>query len=66
VEVKRGDKFEHGLEKPLFDARLAGSGYDVSNDGRFLIPVQTDPGGGIPLNLIVNWPALLKKGATDR
>jgi hypothetical protein len=62
VEVKRGDKFETGRTKPLFDSRIAGSGYDLSKDGRFLIPIQTNPVGDVPLTLIVNWPALLKKG----
>jgi len=43
VDVKPGAKFEPGLPKPLFDVRISADGYyDVSKDGRFLIPAQIE------------------------
>jgi Tol biopolymer transport system component len=61
VEVKAGPKFEPGVPKPLFDVRLAGAGYDVSKDGRFLIPTQVEQGGTVLITVVVNWTAGLKK-----
>jgi len=63
VEVKGGAKFEAGLPKPLFDARIAGGGtwFDVSKDGRFLIPVQPEQAANAPMTVVVNWTAALKK-----
>jgi Tol biopolymer transport system component len=53
--------------RELFDLRAVAraniSPYSVAPDGkRFL--VQTPAGGRQPLEVVVNWPALLKKGAT--
>jgi hypothetical protein len=44
VEIKAGAKFDVGIPKPLFDVRLAtgNSNFDVSADGRFLIPVAAE------------------------
>jgi len=63
VEVKAGAKFEAGVPKPLFDAHFPGglAWYDVSNDGRFLIPVQLEQSANAPMTVVVNWPAGLKK-----
>ncbi|HSR07214.1 MAG TPA: hypothetical protein VLM42_08700 [Bryobacteraceae bacterium] len=61
VAVKTGPKFEAGVPKPLFDARLAGNGFDVSKDGRFLIPTQIEQAGSAPINVVINWTAGLKK-----
>jgi Tol biopolymer transport system component len=64
VSVKIGDKFEAGTPKALFDTRI-GTGilnhFDVSKDGRFLIPTQTESVVDSPLTVIVNWPKLLKR-----
>jgi hypothetical protein len=64
-DVKGGAKFEAGVPKPLFDAHY-GAGvngwYDVSKDGRFLIPVQAErAAAGVPMTVVVNWTAGLKK-----
>jgi hypothetical protein len=40
VEVKSSAKFEAGVRKALFEARFGGRSYDVSRDGRFLIPAD--------------------------
>jgi Tol biopolymer transport system component/predicted Ser/Thr protein kinase len=63
VEVKGGTKFEAGLPKPLFDARVPvfQAWYDVSKDGRFLIPVPLEPSANTPMTVVINWTAALKK-----
>jgi Tol biopolymer transport system component len=62
VEVKAGPKFERGVPKSLFETRLPINGrYDVSKDGRFLVPTLLDSGGTVSMTAIVNWAAGLKK-----
>ena len=64
VEVAAGAKFEAGVPKQLFDSHFAGgitSWYDVSEDGRFLIPVQLEQSANAPMTVVVNWTAGLKK-----
>jgi hypothetical protein len=63
VDVVSGAKFQAGLPKSLFDARLPGANnwYDVSRDGRFLIPVQLEQPANAPMTVVVNWTAGLKK-----
>jgi hypothetical protein len=51
------------VPKPLFDVRLAGGvnpWFDVSKDGRFLIPVPEQTANA-PMTVVVNWQAGLKK-----
>jgi hypothetical protein len=62
VEVKAGATLQAGVPKPLFDARLdsRNATFEVSNDGRFLIPVEADQ-PAVPLTVILNWPEMLKK-----
>ena len=69
AEVKNGgDKFEAGVPKPLFDVRISrivGGGtnpwFDVTKDGRFLIPTVLEQAGATPITVVVNWTAGLKK-----
>ena len=66
VEVKSGQndkaKFETGGPKPLFDTHLGNAEwYDVGRDGRFLIPTQSETTGNVPLTVVINWTAGLKK-----
>jgi Tol biopolymer transport system component/predicted Ser/Thr protein kinase len=43
------------------------SPYDVTADGqRFLVRATPEKGAALPLTVIVNWPALLKKGAESQ
>jgi len=55
---------EIGNAQPLFELRLAASPgyrYDVARDGkRFLVDTQK-LGSSVPLELVVNWVADLKK-----
>ena len=62
VSGGNGAKFEFSTPKPLFDSRISGSpfdAYDVSKDGRFLMPVQTQRASS-PITVLVNWAAGLK------
>jgi eukaryotic-like serine/threonine-protein kinase len=62
VEIDGGPKLVRGTPKPLFETHLPTNGrYDVSRDGRFLIPTQIESTGSVPLTVIVNWTASLKK-----
>jgi Tol biopolymer transport system component len=64
VDVKTGAKFQAGTPKSLFDSRIGGDAlnlFDVSKDGRFLIPQQPEQSASSPLTVVLNWPALLKK-----
>jgi Tol biopolymer transport system component len=63
VELREGTKFDPGSPKPLFDAKLdtQGGTFDVSPDGRFLIPTQVAESTTPPINIVVNWTAGLKK-----
>ncbi len=62
VDIKGGSKFEAGIPKSLFDTRLGTSTwFDVSKDGRFLLPVQTGRPASVPITVFVNWTAGLKK-----
>jgi len=62
VEVKNdGKKLQAGVPRPLFEVREADQ-FDVGKDGRFLIHVPQDQAGGsVPLTVVVNWQAALKK-----
>ena len=63
VDVNAGASFEAGVPKPLFDSRLgAGNAtFDVSKDGRFLIPARVEEAGSEPITVVINWTAGLKK-----
>jgi Tol biopolymer transport system component len=64
AEVKSGARFEVGVPKPLFSVRLArdiDSWFDVTKDGRFLIPVQVEQTARTNMTVVVNWHTSLKK-----
>ena len=65
AEVKDGDQFEAGLPKPLFDTQLSPDAeeayFDVSKDGRFLIPASAEQLVNTAMTVVVNWAAGLKK-----
>jgi serine/threonine protein kinase len=60
-----GAKFEAGTPQPLFQTRLANNAdsrlFDVSKEGRFLIPTAALQGASAPVTVVVNWTAGLKK-----
>jgi Tol biopolymer transport system component len=65
VDVKSGPggSFEAGTPKDLFDPHFGGDEadtFDVSKDGRFLIPTVIEQSGA-PITVVVNWTAGLNK-----
>jgi eukaryotic-like serine/threonine-protein kinase len=59
-----GETFRSGQPKALFPVRLGvgvglGYPYDVSRDGRFLIPQAQNE--RVPFTVVINWQAGLKK-----
>jgi Tol biopolymer transport system component len=62
VEVKSGAKFDAGVPQPLFATHLPAFGaFDVSKDGRFLIPTLVEQTTSVPITVVVNWSAGLKR-----
>jgi Tol biopolymer transport system component len=70
VAVGGGPQFDPGQPKALFDTRLptgiagiaaAQRTFDVSRDGRFLIPVEVAGSETPPIHVVVNWTAGLKQ-----
>jgi Tol biopolymer transport system component/predicted Ser/Thr protein kinase len=65
VSVKSAASFEAGIAKRLFEVPFANYGantsrFDVSRDGRFLMPVELDNGTRQAVSVVVNWTAGLK------
>jgi eukaryotic-like serine/threonine-protein kinase len=71
VEVKNdalrgGARFAAGVPKSLFESNFGAvtalnGWFDVSKDGRFLIPTLVGPVTSEPMTVVVNWTAGLKK-----
>lgn len=64
AEVSTGSKFEAGVPRPLFKVHLSrgmDAWFDVTKDGRFLIPVQAEQTVNAPITVVVNWQAGLKE-----
>jgi len=62
VEIRGGTKFDFGVPKALFDVRMdAAAWFDVSKDGKFLIPSQVEVAATVPMTVVVNWQAGLKR-----
>ena len=64
--VLTGTKLEIGEPKELFSTGPPGpfsfnNGFDVTKDGRFLIPVRPEQGGNTAMNVVLNWTRALKK-----
>ena len=66
VEIKTsGSNIQPGAPKVLFPVRLrpsgSGFGYDIAKDGRFLIPTPVESDASLPITVVVNWTAGLRK-----
>jgi Tol biopolymer transport system component len=68
VEIKaNGTTAQLGAAKVLFPVRIGlaratgGFAYDVSKDGRFLIPTPVESTASVPITVVQNWTAGLKK-----
>ncbi len=66
VEVKGAGgiqaAFEAGVPRPLFHTHLEDNnpGFDVSNNGRFLLPSRVEQTLTAPITVVVNWTKLLE------
>jgi eukaryotic-like serine/threonine-protein kinase len=63
--ASKGGNLEIGTPKALFQSNIVTASnnfvtFDVSKDGRFLIP-QQEQASGLPLTLLVNWQSRLKQ-----
>ena len=58
-----GGKFQASVPQPLFDIRMSAgaANFDVSKDGRFLIPTVVGEASNVPMTVVLNWQAGLKK-----
>jgi len=62
VEVNSGAKFEASVPKAIFDVRTGiNFGFDVSKDGHFLIKSLVEQTANVPMTIVVDWTAALKK-----
>ena len=65
VPIQPGDRFTPGIPKPLFDTTGLGTGdygtYDVSKDGRFLMPMSAVQSESVPMTVVINWTETLKR-----
>ncbi len=64
VPMTLGPAFHAGAPAALFEIQpsLNGTGFQASGDGqRFLVNIVSDQPGSPPLNLLLNWTALLEK-----
>jgi Tol biopolymer transport system component len=65
----RADSIEASVPRELFPlpaADIGWSPYDTTSDGQRFLVRTTTAQVGQPLNVIVNWPALLKKGVAGQ
>lgn len=63
VDIKSGPPFQYDVPKPLFEVEMpaVNTRFDVGKDGRFLVPVQAEPGGVAPMNVVLNWTEMLQR-----
>jgi Tol biopolymer transport system component len=63
VEIRPGARFQFGAPKALFGVHVSvrrGTGFEVSKDGRFLLPALVEPQATTPMTVVLNWPQMLK------
>ncbi|HTS29576.1 MAG TPA: protein kinase [Bryobacteraceae bacterium] len=59
-----GDRLEAGIPKMLFEAPFVSTGrnaFVVTSDGRFLAIVRNEAGNTLPMTVVLNWRAGLKR-----
>jgi Tol biopolymer transport system component len=63
VEIKPGAQFQFGVPKALFEIRIStgNTSFEVSKDGRFLLPALVEQETSKPMTVVLNWPEMLKK-----
>jgi hypothetical protein len=63
VEILPGPQFHFGVPRVLFDAWIStnNTSFEVSTDGRFLVPALVEQNALTPMTVVLNWQASLKK-----
>jgi len=57
-------QLQFGVPRALFDVRIStngDTGFDVTKDGRFLLPILVEQEASAPMTVVLNWPETLKK-----
>jgi serine/threonine protein kinase len=62
VEIRPSAQFQFGAPKALFGIRprSLNTGFEVSNNGRFLVPALVEQQTTRPMTVVLNWPRMLK------
>ena len=61
--VPGNPQLQFGVPRVLFAVRISTSGdklFDVSKNGRFLLPALVEQGATTPMTVVLNWPQMLK------
>jgi hypothetical protein len=57
-------QLQFGVPRALFGVRIfstsGDSSFDVSKDGRFLLPALVEQEVSTPMTVVLNWPQMLK------
>jgi Tol biopolymer transport system component len=64
VPIRGGAALNPGTPKELFPTQIARSisyWFDISRDGRFILPVRVQQGSRASMSVVLNWPSILKK-----
>jgi eukaryotic-like serine/threonine-protein kinase len=65
TEVRPGNRFDPGVPAPLFEYREVGNAYnsrfDVTKDGHFVLRTAVEQSSTVPITVVLNWQAGLKK-----
>jgi len=64
VPIRGGAALNPGTPQELFQTEIAGSidyWFDVSRDGRFVMPVRVQQSSRSEMSVVLNWPEILKK-----
>jgi serine/threonine protein kinase len=62
VKIRPGAQIQFGAPKALFGVRprSLNTGFEVSKDGRFLLPALVEQQATSPMTVVLNWPQMLK------
>ena len=63
VDIKPGPRFQYGVPRALFEARIHASDViEVNKEGRFLLGALVEHEASTPMTVVLNWPAILTRG----
>src|SRR5262249_47483407 len=65
VDIQAGKQFQYGVPKPLFEARITAdigeTRFEVSKDGKFLLPALVEQEVSTPMTVVLNWPEIVMR-----